>query len=453
MDGKAQGDPLELSLYQLRSLQTGVPLEIEVVGFEGDTLVWEIDPNTGRRSYLTTGSWTPYQSAIQNVTARLVLDLRKDPSFVSGFVNGLPPLTVGDTRVFCYNPNGTYKGSPPDIRLGDAFVWAFEAVESDIGPVVTIRDPISKSRHSSPLALWEFSFDRLTIDRILSNPAKYGNVFNLPLEPGNPSERVYTCSAPPPEALQNPKIYWATCDPATRRIRAISRDVRGIKEMRFKPDPAADYNGELMRVGFNPEDVHQQFFYTYELPKGYRWTGNEQVVAINRANKQTVLPVQIEGGQLGFLINSGSDGVNMDGFPPSGNQGYSLAGAALSTLPLHDFNLAQSRDGAGTLTVTLTPVQGGLHDALYVVDALDPDGNPVYILDYNYLRKQVFGNSVLTDTIPATATNTPPPARTYCVRSPNGVLSVVKPVYATADAAAPYRWQIGELEWRCYDGM
>src|SRR5690606_14137948 len=130
-----------------------------------------------------TGSWSPYQAAIQNVTARLVLDMRKDPAFLPATLSGLAPLTVADTRVFCYNPNGTYRGSPPDIRFGDAFVWAFEGTESDIGPIVTIRDPISRSKHTSPLALWEFSFDRLTIDRILSNPARYGNVFNLPLEP------------------------------------------------------------------------------------------------------------------------------------------------------------------------------------------------------------------------------------------------------------------------------
>jgi len=458
-----EGDPLELSIYQLRSIQMGAPLAIAPQGFVADTLVWDVDPSTGRRTFLTMGPWEPYESSIQNVSAHLILDFRRDPQYSVGTINGLPPRTTSDTRVFCYRPDGSYYGSPPDIRLGDAFVWAFDAEDSDLGPVVTIKDPISGSKHTSPLALWDFGLDKLTIEKILANPAGFGNVFNLPLEPGNPGERVYTCSAPPPEALQNPKIYWATCDPLTRKIRAFSRDVRGLSEMRFKPDPDADYDGELMDLGYSAEDGNQQFFYTYTVPTQYKWTGREQVVAINNADKRTVLDIQIEGSQLGFQVDGGNYGIIWDdSFGPFA-QGFNFDSDVI-TDPLYDVVFGQSRNSPDeALTITMAPANGGeLHDALYVLDPvdgsgdplLDDNGDPIYTLDYNYLRKQVYLANPLQEVIPKGTSATPPLNRTYAVRTKLGRLVVFKPVLKAIDiGGGQFKYQVLAISWRSYEGI
>jgi hypothetical protein len=444
------GENLVLTLNQLRSLEAGAPLSVEVVSFKADTLVWQLDPNTGRRLYLNMGDWSPYQSAIQNTSARIALDFHDDPTFNPQLFQGLPIKRMDDLRVACFPVDGTYFGSPPQVNLLDAFLWAFEMQPSDLGPVITIRDGISSWKHQSPIIGWNFSFDKDTADEILADPQKYPNLFLLPIEPGNPTERTYTATAPPSGDLVAPKIYWSLCEPATRKIRAYSRDVRGIKEMRFKPDPTADYDGELMQVGYDPNDPEMQFFYTYELPAGYHWTGNERVVAINLDDKRTELPVQIAGSQLGFQTGGATFGIPWDGTGVSSRNLNFNNG--LSVNPPADLEFRQTRVG-NDLQLLLTPASGRLHDALYVLDGNDPLGHPIYTIDYNYLRKQDYASAPLSDTILSTATATPPPVHTYGVLSSNGVVAVIQPQLVTTSVAAPYQWKVGSLVWRTYNGI
>jgi hypothetical protein len=445
------GENLTLTMNQLRSLQTGAPLSVEVVSFKADTLVWQLDPGTGRRLFLSMGDWSPYQNAIQNTSARLVLDFNDDPTYDPQLFQGLPIKRMDDLRVACFPIDGTYHGSPPQINLLDAFVWAFETEPSDLGPVVTVRDGISGWKHTAPIVGWNFSFDTQTADEILANPEKYTNLFFLPIEPGNPHERVYTCKAPPTGDLVNPQIYWALCEPATRKIRAYSRDVRGISEMRFKPDPNADYDGELMGVGFDPSDPEMQFFYTYELPVGYKWTGNERVVAINLDSKRTELPVKIAGASLGTQLGSGIFGVT---WPGPGDYVANLNfNSNLSVNPPADLEFREKRLGTA-LQLVVTPKMGLVHDALYVVDGTDALGNPLYVIDYNYLRKQDYGTAPFTENIPSTLTATPvPQAHAYGVLSSNGHVAVLQPQLKTSSTAAPYQWEVEKIIWRTYDGI
>jgi hypothetical protein len=444
------GENLMLTMNQLRSLQSGAPLSCEVVSFQADTLVWQVDPETGRRLFLTMGEWSPYQNAIQNTSARLVLDFRDDPTGGTPLFQNLPVKRVEDLRIACFPSNGTYFGSPPPVNLLDAFLWAFEMENSDVGPVITIRDGISDWKHTSNIVNWEFSFDQDIADKILSDPQKYANVFQIPLEPGNPSEHIYTCSAPPSGELAKPKIYWALCDPQTRKLRAYSRDVRGIREMRFKSDPDAPYLGELMPVGYDPTDPEMSFFYTYEVPAGYFWTGREEVVALNLDDKETTLPVQILGSNLGFLTGSGEYGMPWTGIGT--NQHDLNFNDGISLNPPADIRLKQEYAGT-SLKLTYTPQSGQLHDALFVVDGVDTNGNPVYVIDYNYLRKQDYAATAAVETIAATATPDPPLVHTYGIRSSNGTLAVLKPHLITESTASPYKWKVDKLVWRTYEGM
>lgn len=456
------GAPLMLTENQLRSLMMGAPLSIEVVSFEADTLVWETDPDTGRRSFLHMGDWSPYKNAIQNVSAILSLDFGDDPTYNPQVFNGLPIKRIDDVRVACFPLDGTYEGSPPRIDLLDAFIWAFEMEPSDFGPVITIRDSVSNWKHKSLIVNWEFGFDRETVDQILSDPQKYENLFILPLEPGNPVDRVYNCKAPPQGDLVAPKIYWSLCDPATRKIRAFSRDVRGIKEMRFKPDPAADYDGEIMSIGYDPQDPDMQFFYTYTVPTQYHWTGFERVVAINGDDKKTELEVKIVGDQLGFLVDSGNYGVIWDDLAGDFQRGFNFEGGVI-TNPDYDFIFTQSRGALNELVISLAPQNNGsVHDALYVLDPFDTSGNPlldetgnvIYTLDYNYLRKQSYGLTTIGETIAKGINPTPPLSKTYAVRSKNGKFAVFKPVLeAVSIGGGEYKYTVSAITWRVYEGI
>lgn len=456
------GAPLMLTDNQLRSLMSGAPLSIEVASFEADTLVWETDPDTGRRTFLHMGDWSPYKNAIQNVSAVLTLDFGDDPTYSPQVFNGMPIKRIDDVRVACFPTDGTYIGSPPEIDLLDAFMWAFEMAPSDDGPVVTIRDSVSNWKHTSPIVNWEFGFDKETAEQILANPQKYENLFILPLEPGNPVDRVYTCKAPPQGDLAKPKIYWALCNPATRKIRAFSRDVRGVKEMRFKPDPTADYDGELMSVGYDPEDPDMQFFYTYEVPLQYRWTGFERVVAINGDGKKTELEVQILGNQLGFLIDSGNYGVIWDEAGGAHQQGFNFSGGTI-TNPPYDFVFQQSRGAINELVILVTPLNNGtVHDALYVLDPVDANGDPltdengdvIYTLDYNYLRKQDYLAVPVGETVPKANSATPPLNKSYAIQAKNGKFAVFRPnLEAISLGGGEFKYAVSAISWRVYEGI
>lgn len=460
------GAPLVLTMNQLRSIQSGA-LSIEVVAFEADTVVWEIDPNTGRRTFLTTGDWSAYHNAIQNTSARLMLDFGDDPTYSPQLfnspqlLNGIPVKRIDDIRVACFPLDGSYLGSPPAVDLVDAFMWAFETRDSEIGPVVTIRDPVSNWKHTSPIAAWEFGFDQQTVDMILADPQRFSNLFTIPIEPGNPVERVYTCTAPPPGELASPQIYWALCDPQTRKLRAYSRDVRGIREMRFKPDPKANYDGELMRVGYDPNDPEMAFFYTYDLPEQYVWTGFEQVVAINTDEKRSELPVRILGEELGSLERQDSFGVLWDELAPY-SQSFGFDNEIVVNSP-YDLRFTQTRGPSNSLVLSIEPLGNGLvHDALYVVDPddgnggplLDGSGNVVYLIDYNYLRKQNYVGTPVGETVFAGISEIPPVSRTYAFKSANGTLGVFKPVLiATPIGGGLYKYSVQKIDWRSYEGI
>jgi len=448
---KPMGDMLVLSMDQLRSIESGAPLKIETTGFVADTLVWEVDPETGRRTYLTMGPWAPYESSIENTSARIIVDCSNDPTWAPASINGLPPRGAIEVRVYCPSPNSVYMGSPPVITLTNALVWAFGAKNSSIGPTLTIRDPISRSKHTSSIIGWNFHFDKLTLEKLTSDPDYATSFFTLPIEPSNPGDRVYICKAPPQGERAKPRIYWANCNPLTRKVRAFSYDVQGVTEMRFKPDPDADYDGELMKLGFDPADPDQEFSYTYELPSQYKWTGFEQVVAINRIGKRTAMNIDIIGPELGFETGQGVHGVT----GPSYTQGFNFSGGAI-TNPDYDLIFKQHYDGDNNLQIELDPKNGaGLHDALYVIDP-DPDGvPPVYLLDYNYLRKQVYDPAASQSEVVAPGeSEVPPLCRTYCVKSQTGVLAVFKPVLSSEDiGGGDYRYYVSSIAWRTYDGI
>jgi hypothetical protein len=322
LTGSFPGKDLYLSLVQLQSLQMGAPLTIEPVGFEADTLVSEWDQDTGRRVNLNVGPWSPYKSAIETVSARVVLDLGEDPEGGTTLINGLPPRRTEEIRVFAYDNTSNYVGSPPVITLRDAFVWGFGAQDTSFGPTVTIKDPISGQDVPAYLDNYVFGFDQETYEYVVNNFDSLDNILDLPLLPSNPVERVYIAKAPPlvdpGEGIDQskPRVYWAqlmpyrqeripeykslkvSVDPPTFYdppilvfshyrynpvfdpvVRAYVDDVFNVSEVRFKPHSGAI--GEQMLISDNPDDPLSGMAYEYRLPDHYTWTGFETVIAIN----------------------------------------------------------------------------------------------------------------------------------------------------------------------------
>ncbi len=318
-------EPLYISMQQLKTLQLGAPLSIEPISFEAQTIVGEFDSSTGRRINLNIGPWSPYQSALENASARLLIDIGPDPE-LDPVVGDLPPLETFEQRVFAYDNTGSYIGSPPVISLSDAFIWAFGCQSSPFGPAVRLRDPVSHKLRIAYLENYIMGFDPLSIAEIAADAQLRESLFAIPIKPSNPAERVYVAQAPPRVIPQEsidesvPQMHWASLYPyrQVRRalqkpvappapgdpglieydpdnpplqfdryiyqplfrptVRAYATDLEGIEQLRFKPGPNSV--GEVMTLTSDPLRPEDGGFWEYRIPDGYQWTGFEQVLAV-----------------------------------------------------------------------------------------------------------------------------------------------------------------------------
>jgi hypothetical protein len=448
--GNPGGSPLMLSIYQLRSIQSGAPISIEPLSFDADTLVSIPDPDTGRRSYVSLGPWSPYEAALQNVTAKVVMDFNEDPQLSQTLFSELPAKKVSDIRIFAYNNRGNYVGSPPVITLAEAFLWTFGFHEEDESFVVALTDPITGYEYKSYMLDWEISLDQSVFNRILNEtPEVIANLFTLPLEPGNPVERTYVAKAPPSGLRAKPRIYWATVNPQERVVRAYSRDIAGIQEMRFKPNDS--YEGEEMFIANVPEDPHMRFAYTYVIPPQYRWTGQEKVVATNGRGEKSELPIEFEVNELGVLVNQDTTFL---GWIPTGqtgeesSAGFNLAGEDVTFQPF-DVTLRQYRDG-GVLYAELIPHNAaGVYDIGVVAD-LDQ-------ITYNYLRKRPYleqGDPNVPLVVPLDDPLYPllDPVyyHVFAVRTNSGKVALFTPMLTERTVTENY---INAVDWRLYEGL
>ncbi|MEZ5339183.1 MAG: binary toxin-like calcium binding domain-containing protein [bacterium] len=455
-EGQPTGAPIMLSLNQLRSIQSGAEIGVEVVDFEAETLVWEADPDTGRRLYINLGDWSPYKSAIKNTSGRIMLDFNAQPSLSTPLYNGLPAKKVPDYRVFGYDNTGIYTGSPPRVRLGDAFAWAFNARDNAETQDVTVSflDPISRQKFVSSIYGWTFSFDQRLQNDVINQVTPVSNLFDFPIRPGNPYEYAYICTAPPPSQYEKPRIYWASLDLDARKVRAYSVDVRGIKEMRFQPKDG--YVGEKMNFGINPDDPESIFFYSYDIPPQYKWTGLEQVTAVNNAGEVTVLPITIAGNLLG---REEASGHLLFSYQPLSAQHTSQRGINFevdsdddAVSEPFDIVLTHSRANPGDpLVATLAVDNGaGLYEMGVVADPLG--------IEYNYLRKRPFqfdGSPALPMQVPLTAPLFPvsDPSWNY-VYAVNGKLgSVILLIPELTFSASTSEWYVSGIEWHRYVGI
>jgi hypothetical protein len=451
------GMPLQLSVNALRNIQNGAPISLVPVHFEADTLVAIADPDTGHRQYIGVGQWSPYEAAIENVTAHIAMDLNEDPVLGQPLFNGMPAKKIQDIRVFAYNNRGSYVGSPPRVTMLDAFRWAYGLKEQEDNFYVEIRDPISGNVHQSFLADWTISVERDVFDEVLNESPQYlSNLFALPLKPGNPLKQTYIAKAPPTGLRAQPRIYWATVNAEERLVRAFCRDVSGTIEVRFKPDDT--YIGEAMFLRVLPNDPLKSFAWTYEIPKQYRWTGKEKVIATNGLGKQTELPIEFESFELGSLI---AEDVRLLNWSPTGAAadesvvGFNLQGPDITTSPF-DVELRQWREGS-VLKATLTPKSGsGVYDVGVVADLSQ--------LSYNYLRKRPFVEiddpatvGVFEVPMPVTlaaplypqAPDVPLYNHVYAVRTRDNQLAVFAPQMAELGG----EYYIKAVTWRLFEGL
>lgn len=273
----SRGNPIYLSLDQLRSFQTGARITVDVPQFGAEVFKNITDPNG--QKYTANGKWADYLSAIQKNAARLIVDDGRGHTR-SLLVFAPPSLPPGKRE----------DSGAPKVTLRDALIWAFGGYDSGGIPHISIPNPDGTYADVS-LEGWRFSFNMGAYTDLANSqgqsPDYTQNLFSFPLHAGD----VVLGKAPPPEGEENPHLYWDAFDWDTLQMRGWADDYYAIDHVYFKPTPnTADENAMEMSITADPEDRNSFIFYGVDLDSSYVETGTETIVAVNDMARRVSLP-------------------------------------------------------------------------------------------------------------------------------------------------------------------
>ncbi|NNF97801.1 MAG: hypothetical protein HKM93_00320 [Desulfobacteraceae bacterium] len=205
-----------LTMDELRALESGAPLSIEVTQMDGDVMLLN---NEGQ--WANHGKWAEYMARCEAVCANIRLDI--------GDGNFIHQLVYADDSPFT-----------PRVNLGDALRWIAYFEDREDGAVIQYPDQYGILQETS-LADWNFIFDRQTL---LEN-----NLWPADSDPENPvsitdivlNQDSNIIARAPREILEimAPEIYYAYYDVADGLVHVRAGDYNGITGAYF-----IDVNGE-----------------------------------------------------------------------------------------------------------------------------------------------------------------------------------------------------------------
>ncbi|MCC6653431.1 MAG: hypothetical protein IT348_19925 [Candidatus Eisenbacteria bacterium] len=262
VNSNASGEPLSLTLAELRALESGAPVSITLTQMSADVMLR--NPATG--AYQSAGDWNEYMARVRAVSANLFLD-RGDGNTV---------------RAMVYADNSV---TSPIVTLGDALVWAGKARQDPAtGEVfVSYFDEATSATREASLAGWRFAVDPDTyrangFSEATPVPAGF-DISTLRLLP-----RSYVVAKAPraqvPGARSAPSIQSAWLDPITGSVNVVVGDYNGIRSVEF-----VDRNNQVRVMR---QDLPESSFYVYtpaqdtaNYPTGYEFNSTERVRVTN----------------------------------------------------------------------------------------------------------------------------------------------------------------------------
>jgi len=246
------GEDILLTYDELRSLETGASVAVEVAGVSAK-VVRKVDGE-----WVIVGDWADYTGEANAICAHIFLDL--------GDGNTTEHLVYADDSE-----------SAPEVILKDAIIWAANGQDDPaLGPVVRFYQTDGSLGPAKPLNDWYFSLDEPTYIRIkgdIKNPDF--NLFDTVLGPNT----IIVAKAPPIEDW--PKIRWATLSPRHDKVIAYVDDYffnQSPKEEVYYLDVYfVDKYDDWQRMTW---DVDKRCFFC-TCPDDYVKEGTEKIVARN----------------------------------------------------------------------------------------------------------------------------------------------------------------------------
>jgi hypothetical protein len=202
LDGQSD---IDLTLDELRMLESGAPLNIEVTQMDGDVMLLS---DEGQWEF--AGKWGEYIARCEAVSANIKLDI--------GNGNFIHQLVYADDSE-----------SSPVITLGDALRWVASYQEWSDSPTITYLDR-SGLPQDTRLTDWNFIFDNATLleNGIVPGDAA-ASVDIAPTEMVLGPDTTITARAPRETlGLLEPEIYFAFYDFDAKSVKLAAADYNGI---------------------------------------------------------------------------------------------------------------------------------------------------------------------------------------------------------------------------------
>jgi hypothetical protein len=229
-----------LTLNELKSIQMGVPLFLEVAQMQAGVLEQD---EQGKWQLVDT--WANYQPRIDGVCARLSVDL--------GGGN------MKSYRVFARSQNG------PTVTLRDALSWTVGYADNDGNPQIM----------GKPVGDWRIGFSQNAFQDVVAQleGAANGDLLNVVIDAG------WDISIKAPSETDTPEIVWAYADEeaGSLLVTACVVDDYQVSQVLFKS--AADSPGQEMTPISGGTGI-----YTIQL-SGYTITAEESIEAVNDRDK------------------------------------------------------------------------------------------------------------------------------------------------------------------------
>lgn len=202
LDGQSH---IDLTLDELRMLESGAPLNIEVTQMDGDVMLLS---DAGQWEF--AGKWGEYIARCEAVSANIKLDL--------GNGNFIHQLVYADDSE-----------SSPVVTFGDALRWVASYREWSASPTITYLDS-SGLPQETLLTDWNFIVDKATLlkNGIVSGEAA-ASVDIAPTDMVLGPDTTITARAPREAlGLLEPDIYYAYYDFDAKVVELAAADYNGI---------------------------------------------------------------------------------------------------------------------------------------------------------------------------------------------------------------------------------
>ncbi|MHC4940156.1 MAG: binary toxin-like calcium binding domain-containing protein [Planctomycetota bacterium] len=209
VDSTADGEPITLTMNELRAFESGAPITVVVTQVKADVMRLGSDD-----AWETVGDATEFATRCDAACADICLDMGDGSSL--------------HERVYCGSGP-----SEPVVTLGDALAWCANGYEDDEGLWVSYIDKNGVPQTTN-LKDWKFVFDRETMVLNGMDPDDLAGTvpadFRLSAMVLHPDSRVFG-KAPRDAQVPAPLIHFAYFSYDERRARVCTTDYQGVDEV------------------------------------------------------------------------------------------------------------------------------------------------------------------------------------------------------------------------------